>query len=224
MFTKISVLVPTRQRPERLRTMIASYEQTAAGCSELVFRIDNDDQESHDLLMRHYTHRLVMGPRYDGYRSTPQFLQDALYQATGDVVMVGNDDMLFETPGWDRLILDEANKYADGLFDIGVETMNASHFPFSIVSRKAVDALGFVYDPRIFWGDIFLRDVMAHFGRAVLLPTVCITHDWAGNRPDAVFDAAQELKTTVGTPEYWAQHRVFVQEAIDKLASVGAAK
>jgi len=228
-FTKISVLVPTRKRVDRLKKMIASFDRTTSGRAELIFRIDHDDCETREYLQEvpwRLKGGVFRGNRLDGYKSTPQFLKDMLPLANGDVLMVGNDDMIFETEAWDKLILRAANNFPDGLFNLGVETLNTPHYPFSIVSRKVVDLLGFMYDPRIFWGDIYLRDIMAHFGRTVLLPEVRILHDWAGlGIPDATFQEANHLKMSIGTPTYWETHRQVVSEAISKLqaAIVGVA-
>lgn len=227
-FSKVSVLVPTRKRVERLKTMIASFDRTTSGRAELLFRIDNDDRETYDYLQGvpwRLKGGVFKGSRHDGYKSTPQFLKDLLSMMNGDVLMVGNDDMIFETEAWDKWVLAAANQFPDGLFDLGVETLNTSHFPFSIISKKVADTLGGVYDPRIFWGDIYLRDIMAFFGRTVLLPNVRVTHNWAGNLPDATFAEANDLKMSIGTPEYWERHRQVVQEAVTKLqsASVGVA-
>ncbi len=222
VFTKVSVLVPTRKRVERLERMIRSFELTTTGRSELIFRIDEDDHESAEYLKSvpwRLKRAVYRGPRYQGYKSTPQFLLDMVPLADGDVLMVGNDDMIFETPAWDEYVLKAANNYPDGLFDIGVETLNTSHYPFSIISKRVVEILGFVYDPRIFWGDIFLRDVMAAFGRTVLLPQVRVTHDWAGYKPDATFGEAQNEKISIGTAEYWQYNAKVVGEAVSKLQS-----
>lgn len=227
-FTKISVLVPTRGRVERLKKMIASFDRTTSGRAELIFRIDQDDLPTREYLQGvpwRLKGGVFRGSRLEGYKSTPQFLQDMLQLTNGDVLMVGNDDMLFETEAWDKAILRAANNFPDGVFNFGVETLNTPHYPFSIVSKRVVDALGHMYDPRIFWGDIYLRDVMAHFGRTVLLPEVRILHDWAGlGTPDATFQEANHLKMSIGTPQYWETHRQVVQEAVNKIiASVGVA-
>lgn len=217
MFTKVSVLVPTRQRVERLRTLLTSYERTAVGASELIFRADDDDRETRNFLLDYGRHRVIVGRREQGYKSMPLFFNELLAASTGDVLMCGNDDMVFKTPSWDRWILDAANQFPDGVFDIGVMTHNEAHFPFSVVSRRATDAIGFLWDPRIFWGDIFLRDTMAAFGRCVMLPSVEIEHDWAGNRPDQVFREADK-DITRSDPTYWmGTHARAVNDAVHKL-------
>jgi hypothetical protein len=216
------VLVPTRRRLDRLRVLRESFAGTTDGKAELVFRVDDDDVETQDELcgsawleLTRVAHVVVViGPRLQGYRSLPAFFNELATAAGGDVLMCGNDDMVFRTPGWPSLILEAANRYPDGLFDLGVATHNADHYPFAIVSRRTTDRLGFLWDPRIFWGDIFLRDVMAAFGRCEMLPHVQIDHDWAGWKPDQVFKESDK-----SIPRgYWSGvHAQAVREAVARL-------
>jgi len=215
-YNKVSVLIPTRGRVERLRKLLHSYDLTTHGAlSELVFRVDEDDLPSQHFLSDQH---VVTGPRYEGYVSMSTFFNELAAAATGDVLMCGNDDMVFRTPGWPEAILVAANEYPDGLFDFGVTTHNQEHYPFSIVSRKAVTQMGYLWNPNIFWGDIFLRDVMATFGRCIMLPTVQIDHDWAGNNPDAVFLEGNEHRIMPRGDWYWGDiHRPAVIQAVEKL-------
>lgn len=222
MFTRVSVLIPTRHRIERLETLLSSYRHTASpDDSELVFRVDDDDLDTQNFLCS--AHNVVIGPRGKGYADMPKFFNELAAAASGDVLMCGNDDMVFQTVDWAERILEVANGYPDGLFDIGVSTMNQDNFPFSIVSKRAVEKMGFLWDPRIFWGDIFLRDVMAWYGRALLLPGVRVDHDWAGFKPDKVY--VEQLMPGEGhkdinrrNPNYWTEvHAVAVNEAVGRL-------
>lgn len=221
---KVSVLIPTRHRVERLRTLLESYDATTDGedC-ELVFRVDEDDVETRTFLLD-YDHVIVVGPRHQGYGSMPLFFNEAARRARGDLLMCGNDDMIFRTFDWPNTLAEAAESFRDGIFNLGVMTLNEMHFPFSTVSRRAVERLGFIWDPRIFWGDIYLRDVMAFFGRALLVPSVTIDHDWAGFRPDKVFNETRESKSQVeGDAAYWSgPHRLAVDEAIEKLKELRA--
>lgn len=223
MFKKVSVLVPTRHRIARLRTMISSFDGTTGNGpeAELVFRVDEDDPGTRDFLLAWGGHKVVVGPRYDGYRSMGTFFNEAAKASDGDVLMCGNDDMVFRTNGWPTLVLAKANEFPDGLFDIGVSTYNEDHWPFATVSRKVVDILGHLWDPRIYWGDIYLRDVMGMLGRAVKLPEVIIDHDWAGHVPDAVFMEADQDSIYRRDPHYWSDtHTPVVVEAAEKLRGV----
>jgi len=216
-FGKISVLVPTRKRPDRLRKMLESFQQTNDGKAELVFRVDEDDLET-GIIAASGRHVVVVGPRMNGYSSMSVFMNEAFAAAHGDVLMCGNDDMVFKTAGWPSLVLEAANQFPDGLFDIGVTTYNEDHYPFWIVSRLVADHLGFVLDPRIYWGDIFWRDVMGQFGRCVKLPTVEIEHDWAGHVPDTTFTEAKQHEIWQRDPTYWAgTHTTAVNEVANRL-------
>ena len=207
-FTRLSVLVPTRGRLPQLATLLASVKLTCHIHSpvEFVFRVDDDDPDSEHFLMD-YPWPMGVGPKLHGYRSLPIFFEEMRHMASGDLFMCGNDDMVFRTPNWPELVLAEANKYPDGVFDLGVDTLNAGVFPFSIVSRKAVDAMGFLQDPRLTAGDVFLRDVMAHFGRAIRLPSVRVDHEWQGYTPE--HPSLDHV--------YWALHKTAVAEAAAKL-------
>lgn len=212
MFEKVSVLVPTRGRVERLRRMLSSYDATTRGAeelSELVFRVDEDDLETQELLRAHVT---IVGPRMSGYASLPAFFNELAARATGDVLMCGNDDMVFKTPRWAVKILAEANRHPDGVFDFGMRTHNEAHYPFATVSKKVVEALGFIFDPRIFWGDIFLRDAMQALGRCRMLD-VEIAHEWAGDSPDVTFVEGEKARRA----DWTANNALAVSDAVDKL-------
>lgn len=214
MFTKVSVLVPTRNRLGRLRRMLDSYAHTRVGdTSELVFRIDEDDHATRAALANQL--HVVIGPRLQGYASMGTFFNEMYRASTGDVLLCGNDDMVFKTPGWAPLVLEAANRYPDGLFNFGVTTHNPTHYPFSIVSRMAADRLGFLWDPRIYWGDVYLRDVMASFGRAEYLPAVEIAHDWIGFEPDQTFREGNQNDIFRRDPGYWeGTHATAVADAV----------
>jgi hypothetical protein len=217
MFEKISVLVPTRRRPVRLATMLESYEATSYGASELVFRIDDDDELSPPLLeTRGY--QVVVGKRLGGYASMATFFNELYEASTGDLLMCGNDDMIFKTQGWDDLILAAANDFPDGLFCLGTKTHNETHYPFAVVAKVAADRMGFFWHPRIAWGDVFLRDVMAAFGRTQILHHVEIAHDWVGFAPDQTFNEANQNDIYRREPNYWDRvHWPAVAEAVASL-------
>ncbi len=224
MFNRISVLIPTRGRVGRLQTLLESFIATVHDKNaELVFKVDQDDRPTIEFLMQQRgPYLLVIGPRGAGYQDMPTFFNQLARSATGDVLMCGNDDMVFRTENWPTLLLRAANNFPDGLFDLGVTTLNWANYPFATVSKTAVECMGSLWDSRIFWGDIFLRDVMEHFGRCVYLPNVHIEHDWAGFQPDQVYleqllpgETLKDISRR--QPDYWNVHQTAVKEAVEKL-------
>ena len=185
-FKKLSIMLPTRGRVQKLDRAITSLRKNAQDplCVEIIFRCDLDDEKTQKYL-REKDEKFLVGPREKGYASLPKFMNQCAEASSGDVIVMFNDDAIVETVDWDVLLLDCANKFPDGIFNIGVDTgLNANLFPFSIISRKVFKALGFINDERLIFSDIFLLDVMKRFGRAIRLPSVKMTHEWAGFDPN----------------------------------------
>ena len=221
IYKKNSVLVPTRKRLNFLSKMLESFEATVSDPeqAEIIFRCDRDDRETIEYLC-HTPHKIIVGPRQEGYKNLPAFFNEMASIAKGDLLMCCNDDVLFMTPNWPALILDEAAKYPDGIFNLGVNVgINDDLFPFSIVSRKLVNILGFINDERLLCSDIFLRDVARHFNRTIRIDSVTVLHDWAGRVADETrADAGKHAATIVGDwSEYGKLHELAVNESINKI-------
>jgi hypothetical protein len=216
MFQTLSLLVPLRGNPGRRQRMWSSLRATAPAV-ELVIRLDDDDE---DTAAWARTLRplptIVIGPRLKGYASLPRFFNEMAAAASGDLLMCGNDDMIFATPNWHAQYIGRANEYPDGLFDIGCMTYPAGAFPFSVVSRRTTRTLGFLNDERLLYSDIFLRDVMGRFSRLLFLPHVAIYHEDPDNGEDAVALTAK-LALHENATEYWTLHNRCVNEAVGRL-------
>jgi hypothetical protein len=231
VFTTVSVLVPTRRRLDSLSRLLASFAATVPEPSqaELIFRCDSDDAESIERLRRE-SFAFIVGPRCDGYKSLPAFFNQMAAIAHGDIMMCCNDDAEFQTPGWPALLLEEANKYPDGIFNIGVNVgLNDDKFPFSVVSRRMIEAMGCLNDTRLLFSDVFLLDVAKAFNRAVRLDSVTVFHHWAGHIADQTRRDANrhEFELVFGdvdgnwTKAYGDLHRSVVAEAVERIRRNG---
>jgi hypothetical protein len=217
---KISILTPTRNRPEMLDGMIESLKRTAPNADQIepIFRCHSDDSESVSRLMRE-PFKFIVGPPLE-YRQVNSAWNDMARLATGDLLMVCNDDVRFETPSWPDLVFAEATKYTDGIFVLGPEMgFNSESFGFGIVSRRVFNILGYLVEDRVMFGDVVMRDTMRNFGRAIRLPAVRVIHLWAGA-------GHEEYKVGAGiyadhqrnwTEEYRFLHEKCVSEAVLKI-------
>jgi hypothetical protein len=184
-------------------------------------------------ILAEYDWLVVVGPRRQGYRSLPGFYNEMARVATGDILICCNDDVVIETPGWAQLVIEAANRYPDGIFDIGVSTVfTEDNYVFSCVSRKLVDRLGFINDERLVYSDIFLMDVAKHFGRLHKLWSVRFRHTWPGTNPDGGDVTRLEGRkveteqvfaegTEVWSDEYRALHDRVVAEAVTRIDAEG---
>ncbi len=157
----ISVLLPTRKRPESLMRMLSSMFGTADEPTEIevVVYIDDDDSFSQQLDFGIWNVKRVVGPR-----QTMGRLNSICYgQSTGEIVMLGNDDVIVQTRGWDTKIRIEHANFADEVYLMYPNDMHKggklSTFP--IVSRLTCDTVGdpFPADYRGAFIDVHLMDI-----------------------------------------------------------------
>lgn len=222
----ISVIVPVRDRVDLIHHMMETLVTTAE-CPELVevvFRCDDDDEACIAYLRNRritgwfsgtFGSSFIIGSRLNGYATLPVFINEAARLSRADLVLVINDDAEFVTPGWDTKLVAVAATYPDGIFDLGVVTANADNFIFPCVSRRQIEILGCVFDERLVYTDIWLRDVLLPFERAIRVLDVRIDHRWLGMSDDQ--QAAVQLVQSV---EYTRLYERCVSEGRDKIRKV----
>jgi hypothetical protein len=218
MIPCISVIAPTRKRVPLLHRMLQSLAGTAGDMKsvEVVLRCDSDDDDTIDYLRCQAPSSFIVGPRLDGYATLATLINETARLSQSDLIIVVNDDAVFETHGWDAMLIEEAAHYRDGVFDFGVDTvMNNENFVFPCISRRSVQALGCFFDERLVYTDIWLRDVMSKFGRAIRVPHVRIRHDWTGMTSDQ-----ERALSIVQAPTYSALYDQCVAEGREKISRI----
>ena len=99
---RISLLLPTRGRAELLGRFLESVlaRSERPELVEVVAYADEDDPGSHGLKVEGLEVRTIVGPRASmGHYNTACF-----EQSRGDIVVLGNDDVVIQTRGWDRKV------------------------------------------------------------------------------------------------------------------------
>lgn len=216
MSARVAVVAAVRDRVDLVRSMLASLLATADEPDrvEVVLRCDVDDQPMIAALCE-LGQRFIVGPREKGYASLPAFANEAARLTTAPVVIVVNDDAEFVTQGWDTKIVQAADAYPDGMFVFGVETANAENFVFPCVGRRWIHRFGGIFDERVIYADVWIRDVFYPFGRAIRLPDVVIAHHWQGLSPDQV-----QATRNVHGADYQAHYRSCVEDGRAKVQQV----
>ena len=140
---KLSIIVPTRGRRQQLLRFLDSLADTAAdpGRIEVLLVVDADDRDSHEV--RHdrlALRQIVVAP------SLPMgaLNMHGCRAATGDCLMLCNDDVVVRTPGWDRRIQSVFTSFPDGivLAHVNDGTFKDSLCIFPCVSRRFVEMAG----------------------------------------------------------------------------------
>jgi hypothetical protein len=171
----ISLLVPTRKRPERLRVMIDSVKRTANVMPQILCYLTPDD-ESYNWADYAPT-QFIVGPRL-----TMSDLWNALIPyASGDIFMLCADDVIFRTPGWDVEVEKTFQAVPDKILlafcdDGGPSGKTFSSLPF--ISRRWVEVVGYFTGPGFSadFSDTWPHDVAHMIGRKRFIPNVLIEH------------------------------------------------
>lgn len=171
----ISVIVPTRNRPERLRALWQSAKDTASSMPEFCTYIDEDDTVSVPVC-----EELGIKYRQGSRKVYTQNYNEAAVLATGSIFFDVADDFLFREKDWDLKVIAEFDKVPDKIilvhgYDGSEGPENATHF---FVHRRWVDALGYLFPPYFRWAnaDVWMTRVAKMINRQVYLPTMLVEH------------------------------------------------
>ena len=177
---RIAVLTPSRGRANVCARMCWSAHETAAdpGSLECWVYIDDDDpkvQEYHGGLPAWV--RRHVGPA-DGVGKA----WNHLYGLCGaDIVMMGNDDFVFQTPNWDDRVREAFSAYPDRILcawpDDGINGQKQA--ALVTVSRKWCETLGYFVPEifRFFRHDTWIYDIAKRIDRLCYLPEVIVKHE-----------------------------------------------
>lgn len=180
----ISILVPSRKRPNTLLRMYASAMETADRPEEVevVARIDDDDHTYSGISAPRMT--ILVGPR-EGLASAWNECAD---KAKGELMGLVGDDIIFRTKGWDTIVKQKFEEFEDKILyvfgdDLGNGGRQAGTHGF--IHRNWVDTVGYFVPPyfaasqvdhwlnevarklgRLRYGDIIMEHVHWAFGKA----------------------------------------------------------
>ena len=184
-----SILTPTRNRPNNCERFIKSVYNSARTRKnvEMIFYIDNDDPAitSYKSLDWHAQ------KEYEGFKNIkfiygePKSVSiswnDLAEECIGDVLIMGNDDLVYQTDGWDEKLDQELDTYKkDKVYVAWMDDgLNQDrHCAFPIVSRQWYECLG-RFTPGCFhfgYNDTWIFDVGKMLDRCHYIPFIKAEH------------------------------------------------
>lgn len=193
----ISILCPTRGRPEMARRMAESAVATASDTRglEILFYLNEDDPQVMDYRHGPYT-VFIMGK--DG--PTSYAWNELAKRAAGDILMLMGDDAVFKTAGWDVLLRDRVKNGLPHVyqlhdhapvavlsFDDGRSPLSEGH-PHPAITRAVYNRLGYLACPmfRHFYVDTWLVELAKEAGIFHYIADMKVLHDkpWDRGAPD----------------------------------------
>jgi hypothetical protein len=161
----ISILCPTRKRPaEFIRMCISAHDTTSTEQIQILAYCDDDDQSLGQLVAPYL--KVITGPRI----IMSDMWNKLIPYADGDILMLGSDDVIFRTIGWDKLVADSFRDVEDKILMVHGSDFGGHFSRFGthpIVHRRWVEALGY-FTPKCFssdYADTWLNDIANELGR-----------------------------------------------------------
>lgn len=180
----ISILCPSRGRPDKARKMAQSILDTADGQFDIKLYLDASDPQ-----YASYKANFMDWPPSIGYnvseidgkdQPTNKSWNEMAKDAYGDLLMVCGDDVEFKTKGWDTKLKEAAAQFPDGYAILSVNDGRggADSHPHPIYTRKMYEALGYVMHPAwMHWyGDSWAAELGKRLGRHIWVGDVLVEH------------------------------------------------
>lgn len=176
---KISVVHPSRGRPQKARKAYQEWVKNAVNDFEYILSIDHSDpaQGQYYSLFEHDCTILQLPNR-----SIVDAVNNATKETTGDIIVVMSDD--FGCPdGWDQIITDAMPLDLPAVIQVK-DTIQDSIVTLPILNRMMFEKLGWVYFPRYFsmFADNDLTESAKVHGELIKLDVVFEHRHWVNGK------------------------------------------
>jgi len=177
---KISVLVPSRSRPDLLKKSLRTVIELAddPNSIQVIIRSDLCDKYMKGFEFPECKNlKIVRGERMKGYASLHFFYTQCAMHASGSLLVLWNDDAQMITRGWDKLLLKETANEREKEIP-GFWALSNNHWPyaFPVITRCVTERLGAF--ARFSYNDAYLHQLARASGiEQRVLENVRVQHD-----------------------------------------------
>lgn len=179
----ISLLLPTRGKPEMANAFIKSVEETADNISQIEIVVCTDVDDITAMEIKSEKVELIHISVQPG-TTMGKMNQECFYNSSGKYVMLVNDDIIVHTKGWDTYIISAFKIIGDDIALVHVNDLlfGKSFCTFPIQSRKAIDIIGLTDTRFIRYRiddncyDTYAMLAEAGYKRIVYIPDVVFEH------------------------------------------------
>lgn len=181
----ISIVLPTRRRPDKVREMLQSIEDTVHHKDrvEVCFYFDEDDDHTLEKCKEHFKDFTFKIKYMSGPRIIMSDTWNKAYESlsTNSLIMLCADDFRFRSMFWDDIVYDAFSKYPDkialvyGNDLIWTDGRLATH---GFVHRKWIEVTGMWLPPYFVsdFCDTWIDNVARMVNRIHFIPGMVIEH------------------------------------------------
>lgn len=167
----IALLCPTRGRPKQYDRMIWSAHKTHQYGYGAYLGLEQDDYQQYCNNDLRYIPHLIFGKDVSTVYKWNLLAQKALNASFNNLFMLAADDMIFDTSGWDKALLDHYNALENKIHVYALQdSRDPDGTPHPIVTREYIEAMGY------FLPSIFLHWYVDSWTVEIAKANNCFTH------------------------------------------------
>lgn len=165
----ISILLPSRNRPDNIKRLVRTIQETADNFEdiEIIVRLDDDEPQLEAYMDSPPPNTIL----FTGDRVVLSQLWNECYEkAHGEILMHAGDDILFQTRGWDTIVKSTFAEYPDNIvfvFGNDGSPHNGNFGTHGFIHKDWAEAVGYFVPPYFSsdYNDTWLNDVARMIGR-----------------------------------------------------------
>lgn len=183
--TKLAIVVPTRGRPHNLKRLSEALKKTCTTDYKLFARLDIDDKPNYYPALVDVEY--VVGPRVFFSASVNELAEIASNEGYTHIAILG-DDVLPETVGWDKMLIDALPDLGVAYGSDGLEHLHGEDLPTHVVVPvEMYKKLGWIALPTL--RHLFCDNVWRELGKLTTFVYVkeaklSHLHRWNKKAPD----------------------------------------
>lgn len=180
----ISLLCPTRGRPEQALNLYKSFIKTQLGKNELIFCLQKEDEKFEQYISIFKSNNITNFIITDSMPTCYLWNQMALH-CGGELITLIGDDVEILTNGWDEQLINASSRFEDKIFVITVDDGRKDkkqgvnmRCPHPTVHRRWIETLGYFVPPFFMhrYLDRYTSDLAIKINRFIELPSVIFNH------------------------------------------------
>lgn len=212
----IDILIPSRGRPHRLKQTVISALSKCDNTLNVRFYFFIDLEENSI-----YNEFFNYGAIVTGNKDCLSAYWNILYKKSDNPILFhGADDIIFETDGWDKIVIDHFKKHPESLLYGQDGHQNQNCPTHSFTSRSAADRIGYFVPPyfEADFNDVWLREVYKKANRLFYNPDLVIRHNHVSvdsKFNDATYELAAERRKRAAI--VWEEKKHLIEEDVKKL-------
>ena len=177
----ITILLPTKKRPNNVIRFVDNVLATAENPSDIEICYYLDDDDSLSLPGVQYSAERINTQAIQGNLKIGSQIYNELYRiASGEIFLLAADDIIFNTPKWDALVVDAFNKQEDKIMYVYGEDgfQHGRIGTHGFIHNNWIEILGYVLPTKLSfaYADEWITELAQRVKRNVFLPDLLIEH------------------------------------------------